>query len=381
MLSPEHVFSLLQEEGVAFFAGVPDSLLKSFCAYVMDHTGVQQHVITANEGNAVALAAGHFLGTGSPALVYMQNSGLGNAINPLLSLADKDVYSIPMLLMIGWRGEPGVKDEPQHVKQGRVMPELLSALDIPWFILDKETDDIRGVIADACATMRHESKPVALLVRDGAFMPCALRSVETMRFVMDREHAVKSVSGALGPDDLIVATTGKISRELYEHRKAAGHGHGNDFLTVGAMGHTSSIAMGLAQAQPLRRVVCLDGDGSVIMHMGALAVIGQARVPNLVHVLLNNGAHDSVGGQPTVALAIDLGGIALACGYRHVASVTDEESLQKALSELLGADGPSLLEIKVNKGARSDLGRPASTPVENRDALMATLMLRGRIAG
>jgi len=373
MLSPAHVFSLLRAQGFRCFAGVPDSLLKDFCAYVTDHAAADEHVITANEGNAVALAAGHFLGSGEPALVYMQNSGIGNAVNPLLSLADSEVYGIPMLLMIGWRGEPGVKDEPQHVKQGRIMTDLLDAMEIPWFVLEAETADVEAVIAQATATMRETMAPVALLVRKGAFEKYKLQKETVTDFPLNREGAVKCIVDLLGEDDVVISTTGMTSRELYEYRAARGDGHGNDFLTVGAMGHTASIALGLAAAQPKRRVICMDGDGSVLMHMGALAIIGQSGNTNLVHIVINNGAHDSVGGQPTAGFSIDLVTIAKACGYRYAASVSSADGIAQALAELNTLQGPVLLEVRVNKGSRPDLGRPKSTPVENRDALMRRL--------
>lgn len=375
MLSPARIHEIIRDQGISLFAGVPDSLLADYCAYVTDHVEQDAHVITANEGNAVALAAGHYLGTGEPALVYMQNSGLGNAVNPLLSLADEEVYSIPMLMMIGWRGEPGVKDEPQHVKQGRVMVPMLDAMEIPWFELHAGMDDVEKVIADACALMRERSAPVALLVRKGAFEKYKLQKTSATSFPMDREGAVKCIVDQLDELDLVIATTGKTSRELYEYRAARGDGHGSDFLTVGAMGHTASIAMGVARAQPGRRVVCLDGDGSVLMHMGALAIIGQSGLANLVHVVVNNGAHDSVGGQPTVGFDVDLGACAKACGYRRTVSVQSAEEAKAAFGGLSAGDGPVLLEIRVNKGARDDLGRPKSTPTENRDALMKRMGL------
>lgn len=375
MLQPEKTFEQIRAQGVRLFTGVPDSLLADFCAYVTDHAPDSDHVITANEGNAIALAAGHYLGTGEPALVYMQNSGLGNAVNPLLSLADEEVYSLPMLLLIGWRGEPGVKDEPQHVKQGRVMTAMLDAMEVPWFELDASMDDAGEVVANACGLMRERKIPVALLVRKGAFAKYNLKKDRVTDFPMDREGAVKCVVDLLGKDDVVISTTGKTSRELYEYRAARGDGHGSDFLTVGAMGHTASIAMGVARAQPGRRVVCMDGDGSVLMHMGSLAIIGQSGLSNLVHVVINNGAHDSVGGQPTAGFDVDLIGVARACGYTQALSVSEPGEVKSALKRLTESEGPVLLEIRVNKGARDDLGRPKSSPVENRDALMKRLGL------
>jgi phosphonopyruvate decarboxylase len=374
MLNCAAVYSLIRDQSLRFFTGVPDSLLKDFCAYITDHAAKDDHVIAANEGNAVALAMGHFLGTGQPGLVYMQNSGIGNAVNPLLSLADPEVYSIPMLLVIGWRGEPGVKDEPQHVKQGRRMTELLDAMEVPWFLLPTTIEDAGAAIAEAGRAMRDRMGPVAILVRAGTFERYDLERDVVTGFPMNREDAVQRIADQLQEEDIIVSTTGKTSRELYEHRQARGT-RGNDFLTVGGMGHAASIAMGIATARPERLVVCLDGDGSVIMHMGALGVIANAGPANLLHVVINNGCHDSVGGQPTVGYEIDIPRIAIACGYREAVSVSKPQELKEQLTRLRRQEGPALLEVKVNKGARADLGRPKSTPLANRDALMTQLGL------
>lgn len=369
MLDCAATFELIRNHGFRFFTGVPDSLLKDFCAYVTEHASSDDHVIAANEGNAAALALGNYLGTGEPALVYMQNSGTGNAVNPLLSLADPEVYSVPMLLVIGWRGEPGVKDEPQHVKQGRKMTELLDSMDVPWSLLPREMVDAERVISAAVQTMNQRMGPVAILVRTKTFKPYRLESELATTYPMNREAAVKIIVDQLDSDDVVVSTTGKTSRELYEYRIAQ-NSECHDFLTVGGMGHTASIAMGLAKARPNQLVVCLDGDGSLIMHMGALGVIGNAASQNLLHIVINNGAHDSVGGQPTVGFKINIPAIANACGYREAVSVSQPGALEAELTRLRGEEGPVLLEVKVNKGARADLGRPASTPIENRDALM-----------
>ena len=377
MHQPSEIFAMLRRQGIRFFTGVPDSLLKDFCAYVTDHTAADEHVITANEGNAVALAAGHYFGSKEPALVYMQNSGIGNAVNPLLSLADPEVYRVPMLLMIGWRAEPGVKDEPQHVKQGRVMTEMLDAMEIPWFELCASTPQPDGLLQDACDLMEQRSMPVALLVRKGCFAKYKLQKEVSTDFPLNREGAVQCVIDLLAADDVVVSTTGKTSREVYEYRAARGDGHGNDFLTVGSMGHTSSIAMGVARCQPGRKVVCLDGDGSVLMHMGALAVVGQSGLENFVHVVINNGAHDSVGGQPTVGFQMDLPTVATACGYRAVSRVSEPDRVREEMARLRDMTGPVLLEIQVNKGARDDLGRPKTSPLENRNAFMQRLGLGG----
>jgi len=372
MISPEILFDLIKLNGVTYFAGVPDSLLKDFCAYVTDHAEKENHIITANEGNAIALATGWYLGSGKTTLVYMQNSGIGNAINPLLSLADPEVYSIPMLVMIGWRGEPGVKDEPQHIKQGRIMSKLLESLEFPYFILDDKSDP-KFMINKACNIMYEKKTPVILLVKNGTFSQYKLQKDIKTSYSLTREEAIKCVIDQLQPSDIIISTTGKTSREIYEYREIRGEGHDNDFLTVGSMGHTLSIASGIALANPEKSIFCLDGDGSVLMHMGSLAITGQAGIKNLIHVVFNNGAHDSVGGQPTVGLNIDLPSIAKSCGYCESDSATNKSEIIHALKKYKKIEGIKLLEIKINKGARSDLGRPNISPIKNRDIFMEKL--------
>ena len=339
--------------GIDFFTGVPDSLLKSFCAYVTDNSG-ENHVIAANEGGAVGLAAGHYLATGKPALVYMQNSGQGNAVNPLASLADPDVYSIPMVLLVGWRGEPGVKDEPQHVKQGKVTVSLFETLGIPTEILPDDDASAADVTRKMVEKAKTESRPVALIVRKGLFAEYKLQHKKPDIAALPREQAIEGVLKALPEDAVVVSTTGMISREVYETRERLGQDHSRDFLTVGSMGHASMIALGVAKAQPNRPVYCLDGDGASIMQMGNMAIVGQSGCTNLTHIVFNNAAHDSVGGQPTVGGAIDLPAIAGTCGYNR--------------------DGaPTFKEIKVAKGARKDLGRPKEPPQVNKALYMKTL--------
>lgn len=367
MIAPEQLFTSLRAHGIGLFAGVPDSLLKSFCAYVEDHAPRGEHVITANEGNAVALAMGYHMATGRMGAVYLQNSGLGNTINPLTSLADADVYRVPMLLIIGWRGEPGVKDEPQHVKQGRISRAQLDLLEIPYRVLEA-TSNVESTLREVFEALRTGNAPAALLVRQDTFSNYKLRQKPSTASC-SREDALRQLLELVRPEDLVVATTGKASRELFELRVQRGEAQ-RDFLTVGGMGHTSSIALGVAIGNPKRRVVCLDGDGSLLMHMGALAIIGDIKPANLVHVVLNNAAHESVGGQPTVAGGIDIEAIARATGYADYAHATDAASLASAWARLAGTPGPVLLEVKITIGSRDNLGRPSSTPEENKRAFM-----------
>lgn len=373
MITPKFFCDTLAAEGIDFYTGVPDSLLKNICAYITDHQPRRNNIIAANEGGAVGLAAGYHLATGRTAVVYMQNSGEGNTVNPLLSLADKEVYNIPMLLVIGWRGEPGVHDEPQHVKQGKVTLSLLDAMGISYAVLSTDEAECGEQIRTATAHMRQTNEPYALVVRKGTFADYQLQNVEDTGLTLVRENAIQLVAQSMEKDAVVVSTTGMISRELFEYREARGEGHARDFLTVGSMGHASQIALGIALQQPHRRVYCFDGDGAAIMHMGAMAITAQMQPTNLVHVVFNNGAHDSVGGQPTVGLRVNLSAVAEACGYSRTFSVETAEALQRVLDECRQLDGPLFIEVKVKKGARKDLGRPTTTPVQNKEALMQFL--------
>ena len=372
MIRPEFFIEALREKGIDCFAGVPDSLLKNICAYITDHFDAAHNIIAANEGAAVGLAAGHYLATGQPACVYMQNSGEGNIINPLASLTDQEVYNIPVLLLIGWRGRPGVHDEPQHVKQGKVTTGLLNVMGVNYEVLSKEEDKVAKQIDKAAKALANK-EVFALVIEKDTFEDYKLQNVEVNDLTMSREEAIQTVAATLGEKDCIVSTTGMISRELFEYRAAMNQGHERDFLTVGSMGHASQIALGIALAQPDRRVWCFDGDGAAIMHMGSMAIVANKAPKNYVHVVFNNGAHDSVGGQPTVGLKIDLPAVANAVGYKSSFCVETKEYLTELLDKVKTADGPVLLEVKVKKGNRKDLGRPTTTPIQNKEALMSFL--------
>ena len=372
MIRPEFFIEALREKGIDCFAGVPDSLLKNICAYITDHFDAAHNIIAANEGAAVGLAAGHYLATGQPACVYMQNSGEGNIINPLASLTDQEVYNIPVLLLIGWRGRPGVHDEPQHVKQGKVTTGLLNVMGVNYEVLSKEEDKAAKQIEKAAKALANK-EVFALVIEKDTFEDYKLQNVEVNDLTMSREEAIQTVAAALGEKDCIVSTTGMISRELFEYRAAMNQGHERDFLTVGSMGHASQIALGIALAQPKRRVWCFDGDGAAIMHMGSMAIVANKAPKNYVHVVFNNGAHDSVGGQPTVGLKIDLPAVAKAVGYKAMYTVKTKEYLAELLDKVKRHEGPVLLEVKVKKGNRKDLGRPTTTPIQNKEALMAFL--------
>jgi len=362
--------------GIDFYTGVPDSLLKGLCNELYSRFGVESdtHVVAHNEGGAVALCAGHYLATGRPGLCYMQNSGIGNAVNPLASLMDPEVYAIPCLLVIGWRGEPGVKDEPQHVKQGKITVSQLELMNIPYRILSADTTD--EAFSSMFTELKEEmntGRPVALVVRKNA-LSTDCKPVYGNAFTLTREQAVARILTASDQDSVFVCTTGKLSREVFELREARGEDHGRDFLTVGSMGHAGMIAFRIAVEKPDRRVWCLDGDGAMLMHLGALPVIGKRQPGNLIHVVINNGAHETVGGMPVCAGSMDIVSLASAAGYVRVFTADSEETLDEVLSEAVSVkSGPVLIEIRCACGSRSDLGRPTTTPIMNRDAFMSFL--------
>lgn len=373
MIRPEFFVNTLRNHNIDFYAGVPDSLLKNICAYITDNLPQDQNIIAANEGGAMCIAAGYHLATGKIPVVYMQNSGEGNIINPLASLTDKEVYNIPVLLVIGWRGCPGVKDEPQHVKQGKVTTGLLNVMGINYAILPKDEAEAEKQIKIAVDYMNSTNECFALLIEKETFDSYKLQNSKESNLTMTREEAIQKVAGSIEDRACIVATTGMISRELFEARTAWNQGHERDFLTVGSMGHASQIALGIALQKPERKVYCFDGDGASLMHMGNMAITASMNCKNYVHVVFNNGAHDSVGGQPTVGLKIDLCGVAKSVGYRATYSVETMELLDAILPEVKKTEGPVFLQICVKKGNRKDLGRPTTTPIQNKLALMEFL--------
>ncbi|XP_050410137.1 phosphonopyruvate decarboxylase [Patella vulgata] len=371
-LNPASLYTALDAIDVNYFCGVPDSLLKDFCAFVTDNAPQENHVITANEGNAVGLAAGYHLATGKSAMVYLQNSGLGNMVNPLMSLAAPKVYSIPMLLLVGWRGEPGVKDEPQHVTQGLITNDMLESMRIPYEELPSDETQLMDILERSRKHMQDKKSPFCLLVRSKTFTPYKLTQ-NKIKLPLTREYALQRVVDLLSESDIIVSTTGMLSRELFEYRVNTGKGHEREFLTVGSMGHASSIALGIALQKPERQIVCLDGDGAALMHLGSMATVGQSNSTNFKHILFNNGAHDSVGGQPTEARNFDsfsFSKIAIGSGYKKTYVATTEEELKHGMKELMMADGPVLLEIRTSTGSRSNLGRPTRTTIENKEDFM-----------
>lgn len=366
MIETLDFYKYLKSKQIDMFTGVPDSLLANICACITDNSDKTHNIIAANEGNAIAIAAGYYLATRKYGLVYMQNSGLGNTVNPLLSLADEDVYQIPMLLLIGWRGEPNIHDEPQHVKQGKVTLSLLDTMGIKYIILD---DDYESKIDECIDYMRTTSKPIALIVRKNAFSSYKLKSsISKNVYTMSREEMLNTVLQTLSSDDLVVSTTGKTSREIFELRELHKTGHANDFLTVGSMGHTASLALGVSLGTE-KNVYCIDGDGSFIMHMGGFSVLTSVMKKNFKYILNNNGAHESVGGQPTVAFDINTEDILRSSGFKHVLRATNEEELKRALKDMTRLESVALV-VYTKQGSRDNLGRPTTTPIDNKLAFM-----------
>lgn len=374
MIDPKDLVDTLAELGVDFACGVPDSLMEPLCSYLATRPQ-GRHVLTANEGAAVGVAIGHYLSSGKPALVYLQNAGIGNAINPLVSLADPDVYGIPMLLLVGWRGQSGTSDEPQHMKQGKLMEPLLGAIETPWGILPQDRDEAVTFLTEALREARNLSTPYVVLVERGTFAPFRGKVPERVeeQHLPSREEALIALLNATGDQGVFVVTTGMLGRELYEHRERTGSPAELDFLTVGGMGHCCSIALGVAQQRPEREVWCLDGDGSALMHLGSLAVIADQAPENLYHVVFNNGVHDSVGGQPTVMRSVDLPAAARALGYRFASAVSDISALDDEVAKMRARSGPALLDLHVRPGNREGIGRPRRSPAEAKAVFMAAL--------
>jgi len=373
-ISPESFLKHLINREILFFTGVPDSLLKYLCLCI-DHSKdlKNNHIIASNEGSAIGLASGYHIGTNKVPLVYMQNSGIGNAINPLLSLADSKVYSIPMLVLIGWRGEPGVKDEPQHLSQGEVQIDLLNSLKLPYNIISEESTDYKMKIDYGLDVAKKKLSPFVILIKKNTFSRIEFNSKKKRKNILSlkREFVLNSLLKSLPNNAVIVSTTGKTSREIFELRKLDNQSHENDFLTIGSMGHCSSIALGIAKTNPHLNIYCIDGDGSMIMHMGSLSTIGQELPNNFYHILINNYAHESVGGQRTSSETINFHLLSKSLNYQDYYSANDRNSLKKLIDKLLNkVNKPALFEIQVELGSRADLGRPTITPKENKIKLM-----------
>ena len=373
-IKPSEFFNILIDNGVDFFTGVPDSLLKDICLYIDNNVSSNKHIIAANEGSAIALAAGYYLGKKSSLpLVYMQNSGFGNAVNPLLSLCDPEVYSIPMLVMIGWRGFPGVKDEPQHKKQGKVQLDLMKSMDFKYEILSHEIEESHNKILNLINYAKENNRPAFLLIKKGTFGKALGKNNKLYQEEMTRQDALEIILDIVGSNSPIISTTGKTSREIFEIRKKNNQPHDQDFLTVGSMGHCSSIALGISVAQPNTKVICIDGDGSMLMHLGSLTSIASLNPKNLLHILMNNKVHESVGGQETAAKNIDLLSIVSSLGTINTSKAINRTELKDELTALINFDGPSFLEVVIKPGSRKDLGRPDIKPIDIKDKFIRFL--------
>ncbi len=371
MIDPNKFADSLFEVGIKFAVGVPDSLLKYACLAINEKFKNKKHVIAANEGSAIGIAIGYYLANGAPALVYMQNSGLGNAINPLTSLADLEVYSIPMILMIGWRGEVDesndtqIKDEPQHAKQGRITLKLLELLDIPYVVIDKNTKNIKELLAKQVQISLKRKGPAAIVVRKETFTEILPNHIEDEMSNYSREKAIEAIIKNIANDSPVISTTGMISRELFELRENSKSGNTREFMLVGGMGHASQVASAVANERPDKQVVCIDGDGSILMHTGSLAY--GAEQDNIIHFVLNNGSHDSVGGQPTAARRFSLSKLAKIFGYQNTTSVNNEIDLIRIINLFKKNKKSSFIEILCKRGSRSNLGRPNKTPKDNKN--------------
>ena len=373
MLDPSEFTSLLKHHGLSSVVGVPDSTLADWIAYARTDPDLR-HVGAVNECEAVAVAMGQYLATGRPSIVYMQNDGLGKTVNPHTSLLCGDVYAIPMLLLVGWRGEPGRSDAAQHRMMGRILAPLLGLLDIPHAVLTGEAARDAELVAEAVSYMEQQSLPYALIVRRGLFS--AYPSPEPVggeSELMTREDVIRMTLDAFGLDTVFVATTGKASRELFELRHTRGECVSGDLYTVGGMGCAAAIGLGVAQSRGDRQVCVIDGDGAALMQLGTLATIGREAPPNLKHIVIDNHSHDSTGGQPTAASTTDITRVAEACGYRSSRSAVSEDDIRDGLATLAACGGPALLRVRVRRGARPDLGRPIAPLPEVRDGFMAKL--------
>ena len=357
MINQKRFLNTLQESGVRFFTGVPDSFLNGFCNYLLETIPEDRHVIAANEGNAIAIASGYYFSTGTIPLVYMQNSGMGNTLNPLVSLADRHVYSVPMILLIGWRGEPGTElKHPQHRTQGEITLKTLEMLDIPYVIAEDNDDKLEEQIRWAVKTAKEERKQVAVIGRKGVFAGGKKANIVDDQYPLSREEAIEIILDTMPEDTVYTATTGRATREIYFLRERRGEGHQHDFLNLGSMGHASSVALGIALAKRNRNVVCLDGDSAALMHMGCFTMVSKLNVPNFLHIVLNNGAHESVGGQPSAGQLVDFTKIAEGSGYRTIGKpVETKEELERAIRELTAQEKAAFIDVRIHKGLKGEL--------------------------
>lgn len=373
MLDQKFVFQGLAKYGITFYTGVPDSFLNGFCDYALINFP-ERNIIAANEGNAIAIAAGHYFASREIPLVYMQNSGMGNAVNPLVSLVDRNLYAVPMILLIGWRGQPGIGDHPQHELQGEITLNMLDMMHIPYAILKDDETEFMAILAKAAAYCRQVRQPYGLVAPKGVMAAAEKRNIRDSVYPMSREEAMEIILEHMPEDTIYAATTGRATRELFFLRKKRKETKDHDFLNVGSMGHASSVALGIALERIDRNIVVLDGDSAAMMHMGAMTMVSKLNVPNYMHVVLNNGAHESVGGQPSCGYKIDFTKIAEACGYATVKHpVTTNEELIQAVNILKDCGCASFIDCRIHKGISGKLPSIAFPHRKRIDALIEEL--------
>jgi len=374
MITSTELFKLFQKYEFSFFTGIPDSTFKDWMKFLIENNNkVLTNIIPCNECEAIAICAGYYLATGKIGVTYMQNSGFGKTVNPLTSLCNPEIYSIPVLLMIGWRGEPGKIDAPQHKKMGRIMNLLLKDLEIPFSILNYDINEIEKEIIKAKEYMEKNKAPYALIIKKGIIKDNNSDKKIPAIYELTREHALELIINFFNQNEIFISATGKTSRELYEYREKFKEISQKDFLMVGSMGCAASIGLSIALQKKDRKVIILDGDGALIMQMGVLATIGYESPPNLIHIVIDNESHESTGGQPTVSKILNIKEIALNCNYKYATLILSKKDLENELIKVKNVEGPSMVVVKVNQGSRKDLGRPKISLIELKNNFMKYL--------
>ena len=352
MIKVDALINLLKKNNTNFFTGVPDSVLKELSSYLKNK---RNHIIATNEGAAVSIGIGHYLSTKKIPCIYMQNSGLSNALNPLISIAHKKVYSIPLILVIGWRGSPRIKDEPQHNVKGKITQQLLKLLNIKYTVLKSNKDFAKF---DKQIKYAKKSKSiVACLIERGTLQKIIKSNSKKDFYNLDKEFFLKKLLEELPSKSKVIASTGYNSRELMYLRKKFNFNNSKDFYMVGGMGHTSSVALGFSLSSK-NKTFCIDGDGSFLMHLGSIMTAGNFANKNFKYILLNNNTHDSVGGQSTNADNIDFDRLSKSLGFKKFYSIKKKQNLRKIIKNFIKINSPSFLEVKVTNSKIKKLPRP-----------------------
>tara|TARA_B100000767_G_scaffold264583_1_gene279642 strand:- start:1612 stop:2724 length:1113 start_codon:yes stop_codon:yes gene_type:complete len=354
MIDINNFIKHLKKNDLDFCCGVPDSLLKDLC-FAFENKYKKNHLVAANEGSAVGLGIGYHLSTKKIPLIYLQNSGLGNAINPLISLSGSNVYKIPLFLIIGWRGEKHKTfvDEPQHIAQGKVTEDFLKKLGIIYKIVDANTDYKKQINILKNFANKNQ-RVVALLIKKNTFKNNVKKSNQISK-VYEREKYLNLLIDILPKNSIIVSTTGILSRELNEIINTSKKKI-NFFMCVGGMGHAISVASGLA-LKLKKKVFCFDGDGAATMHLGSLS--SSSKIKNIIHILFNNHSHESVGGQDNAAKHVKFFRIAKEFGYKNSYLCKNGKELNKIINKSIKSKYNSFIEIILNKGHRKNISRPS----------------------